>query len=112
MTIYIFFFHISSRCFKEVMINKLKLIYMGIFLLLSTIILVIFFIVKTFFYSAKRYLLKDQAAWSGKEIKINYNKSNEVSESKKNNNYLKMIVEESKIYLDAQSQKEERDEST
>ncbi len=85
---------------------------MKIFILLSIIIILLLFLGKNFFYSAKRYLLKDQAAWSGKEIKINYNKSNEVSESKKNNNYLKMIVEESKIYLDAQSQKEERDEST
>ena len=75
---------------------------MEIFLLLSIIILMIFFIVKKVYYSAKRNLFKDQAAWSGKDIKIKYSKSNQNSESKENDNYLKIIAEESKLYLEDQ----------
>ncbi len=62
---------------------------------------------KKFYYSAKRNLFKDQAAWSGKEIKINYNKSNQIKDSKGNNNFLKSIAEQSKIYLEDHSSKEE-----
>ena len=76
---------------------------MKIFLLLSIFILVIFIIFKKVFYSAKRNIFKVQAAWSGKDIKIKYNKSNEISKSKENNNYLKIIAEESKFYLEDQS---------
>jgi len=80
---------------------------MEIFLLLSIIILIIFIVVKKVFYSAKRNLLKGQAAWSGKDIKIKYNKKQEISELKDNNNYLKIIADESKFYLEDQSKKEE-----
>ena len=80
---------------------------MKIFLLLSIIILTIFFVVKKVFYSAKRNLFKDQAAWSGKEIKIKYTKSKEISEIKENDNYLKMVAEESKVYLEDPSNHEE-----
>ena len=76
-------------------------------LFLSIFILYIFFIGKKIFYSAKRNLFKDQAAWSGKEIKINYNKSNQIKDSKGNNNFLKSIAEQSKIYLEDHSSKEE-----
>ena len=76
---------------------------MEIFLFLSIIILGIFFGVKKVFYSAKRNLFKDQAAWSGKDLKIKYSKSEESSKSKRNDNYLKMIAEESKVYLEDQS---------
>ena len=55
---------------------------MKIFLLLSIIILTIFFVVKKVFYSAKRNLFKDQATWSGKDIKIKYSKSKEISNQK------------------------------
>ena len=67
----------------------------------------IFIIFKEVFQSAKRNLLKNQSAWSGKDIKIKYNKSDEILDSKENNNYLKIIAEESKYYLDDQSNKEE-----
>ena len=81
---------------------------MRIFLLLSLIILTIFFVFKKVFYSAKRNLFKDHAAWSGKDIKIKHNKSKEISESKRNDNFLKIIAEESKVYLEDQYRKEEK----
>ena len=80
---------------------------MKIFLFLSITIIAIVFIGKKFVYSAKRNLFKDQEAWSGKDIKIKYSQSNEISESKRNDNYLKIIAEESKFYLDDQSKQEE-----
>ena len=80
---------------------------MIILLLLSIFILSFLFIGKKIFNSAKRNLFKDQAAWSGKDITITYNKSNEVLQSKENDNYLKIIADESKIYLEDQSKKEE-----
>ena len=79
---------------------------MKIFFLISLVILGILLIVKKVFYSAKRNLFKGQAAWSGKDIKIKYNKSKEISESEGADNYLKMIAEESKVYLEDQSIKE------
>ena len=79
---------------------------MKIFILLL-IILGISLICRDFISSAKRNLFKDQAAWSGKDIKIKHNNSREIKDSSKNDNYLKMIAEESKIYLDDQSKKGE-----
>ena len=76
---------------------------MEIIFFLSIIILGIVFGVKKVFYTAKRNLFKDQAAWSGKDLKIKYSKSKESPESKKTDNYLKMIAEESKVYLEDQS---------
>ena len=80
---------------------------MEIFLILSVIILMIFLIFKKVFYSARRNLFKDQVAWLGKDIKIKYRKSKEISELKKNDNYLKIIAEESKVYLQDQLNQEE-----
>ena len=57
--------------------------------------------------SAKRNLFKDQASWSGKDIKIKYRNSREVSESKGNANFLKIIADESKVYLETQLKKKE-----
>ena len=79
---------------------------MQIFLLLSLIFLAIFFIVKKIFYSAKRNLFKDQAAWSGKDIKIKYSNSKEILESERNDNYLKIIADESKVYLEDEYRQE------
>ena len=62
---------------------------------------------KNLFYSAKKNLFKDQSAWSGKDIKIKYNNHKDGTESKVNYNFLKMIAEESKIYLDDQLKKEQ-----
>ena len=76
---------------------------MRIFLLLSLIILTIFFVCKRVFYSAKRNLFKDQAEWFSKDIKIKYSNSKEISTSDKHDNYLKIIADESKLYLEEQS---------
>jgi len=79
---------------------------MRILLLFLIIIIGIYFIFKKFYYLAKRNLFKDQAAWSGKDLNIKYSKSNEISESKENDNYLKIIAEEAKVYLEDQSRRE------
>ena len=79
---------------------------MKIFLIFSIIILVIYFVFKNFYNSAKKNLFKDLAAWSGKELNIKYSKSKEIPESKENDNYLKIIAEESKFYLENQSRQE------
>ena len=83
---------------------------MKIFLIFSILIISILLITRNLFSSAKRNLFKDQAAWSGKDIKIKHSSSKEVSKSKENDNYLKMIANESKIYLEEQS-KEKEDEA-
>ena len=80
---------------------------MRIVLLLSILILSIFFIGKQIFYLAKRNLFKDQAAWSGKDIKIKYSNTKEIAESKGIDNYLKIIADESKVYLEDQYKEEE-----
>ena len=79
---------------------------MEIFLLLSIIILTIFFVFKKVFYSAKRNLFKDQAEWFSKDIKIKYNKSKEISVSNKHDNYLKIIADESKFYLEEETKQD------
>ena len=81
---------------------------MGIVLILSIFILAIFFIGKKTFYLAKRNLFKDQAAWSGKDITIKYNNSKEIADSKGIDNYLKIIADESKVYLEDQSKEAEQ----
>ena len=80
---------------------------MKIFILLSILIIAILLIGKNFISSAKRNLFKDQAAWSGKDIKIKYNNSRNVSDSEGNDNYLKIIAAESKNYLEDQSRVKE-----
>ena len=79
---------------------------MKIFFLITVVILVTFVILKKVFSSAKRNLFKGQEAWSNKEIKIKYNKSKEISESSRNDNYLQIIAEESKVFLEDESKKE------
>ena len=83
---------------------------MKIFLIFSIAIIVIFLIGRDVIYAAKRNLLKDQAAWSGKDIKIKYTSSRESSDPTNNDNYLKIIADESKVYLEGQD-KEKEDES-
>ena len=80
---------------------------MKIFFLLSIIIIALAFLGRKVFYSAKRNLFKDQAAWSGKDIKIKYNNTIEVKESNDNENFLKLIADESKIYLENESKEDE-----
>ena len=60
---------------------------------------------KRFIFTAKRNLFKDQAAWSGKELKIKYNKKGKRDESNNTDNYLNMIANESKLFLDEESKK-------
>ena len=79
---------------------------MEIFLILTIMIFLFYFVFKKVIYSAKRNLFKDQEAWSGKDIKIKHRNSKEISDSKRNDNYLKIIAEESKFYLEDQSNKE------
>ena len=76
-------------------------------LLLSLFILGLFIIGKKIFNSANRNLFKDQAGWTGKDIKIKYSNSKEIQESKEIDNYLKIIAEESKVYLEEQSNEED-----
>lgn len=78
---------------------------MKIFLLLFLIALAILFIGKNFFSSAKRNLFKDQAAWSSQDIKIKYKKNSNDNVLKENNNYLKLIADESKTFLEEQADK-------
>ena len=80
---------------------------MKIFLFLTMIIIVISFNVRKFFHYAKRNLVKDQSAWSGKDINIKYNNSRLIKSSDANENYLQMIADQSKIYLDDQSKEED-----
>ena len=80
---------------------------MKIFFIISFIIFTIFIIGKKVFYSAKRNLFKDQEAWSGKDINIKYSNSQNLSEQKVIDNYLKIIADESKTYLEDQSEREE-----
>ena len=84
---------------------------MKIFLIFSIVLLAILMIVRKFVSSAKRNLFKDQAAWSGKDIKIKYNTSKELSESKEKDNFLKMIADESTLYLEDHSKKKENGEN-
>jgi len=80
---------------------------MKILLIFSIIMIAIFLIGRNFFNSAKRNLLKDQAAWSGKDIKIKHTAAREVTESKNKYNYLKMIADESEFYLEDQEKENE-----
>ncbi len=78
---------------------------MKIFIFFTLSIISLLFIGKNLIYSAKRNLFKDQAAWSGKDIKIKYNKDRELANPREgNNNYLKMIANESKIFLEEESE--------
>ena len=80
---------------------------MKIFMIFSIMIIVILFIGKNLIYSAKRNIFKNQAAWSGKDIKIKYTVSKELSDSTNNDNYLKIIADESEIYLEDQEKEKE-----
>ena len=80
---------------------------MRIVILFFIFILTIFFIGKQILYLAKRNLFKNQAAWSGKDLTIKYTNSKGISESKGIDNYLKIIADESKVYLEDQSKGEE-----
>ena len=80
---------------------------MKIFIILLLILIAILLIGKKFFNLAKKNLFKDQSAWSGKDIKIKYNNSKEISEINKKDNFLKIIANESKIYLEDESKEEE-----
>ena len=80
---------------------------MKIFILFFLIIIVLLVICRDIFTSAKRNLFKDQAAWSGKDLKIKYRSSKEISQSSENDNYLKIIADESKNYLEDESKRKD-----
>ena len=80
---------------------------MKIFFILSIFILAIIFIGKKVFYSVKNNLFKDQASWSNKGIIIKYRNSKEIQDQKGIDNYLKVIADESKVYLDEQTKEKE-----
>ena len=80
---------------------------MKIFLIFSIFIIAFIFIGKKVFNSAKRNLFKDQASWSDKDIIIKYRNSNESKDTKGLDNYLKVIADESKVYLDEQTKEKE-----
>ena len=78
---------------------------MKIFLIFILLTIAISILAKEIFYSTKRNLFRDQAAWSGKDIKIKYNQE-EIKNSKESGNFLKIIADESKVYLEDQNKKE------
>ena len=80
---------------------------MKIFLILFIFILAFIFIGKKVFSSVKSNLFKDQASWSNKDIIIKYRNSKEIKGKKEIDNYLKVIADESKVYLDEQSKEKE-----
>ncbi len=80
---------------------------MRMVLILSIFILAIFLISKKIIYLAKINLFKDQAAWSNKNIKIKYSNAEETPKTIEIDNYLKIISDESKLYLEDQSNEEE-----
>ena len=104
--LYIFFSNISKK-FPRSYDKKIRPLKMKIFLLFSIIVIAILFVGRNFIDAAKRNLLKNQAAWSGKDIKIKYTASREDSDSKNNYNFLKHIADESEIYLEDNEKKKE-----
>ena len=79
---------------------------MQLIIFISLIIVILFIFIRKGISFVKTNLIKDQRAWSGKDIKITRKASNLKDGSSSNitkNNYLKVIAEESKIYLDEQS---------
>ena len=70
------------------------------FIILILTIITMLLVLRKFFYSAKANLFRDQASWSGKDIKIKYPNSFSESKSSENDNYLKKIANESKSYLE------------
>ena len=76
-------------------------------LILASLIVFMFFVLRKAILLFKVNLLRNQRAWSGKDIKINRkdlnDKNNGTSSNIIKNNYLKVIAEESKVFLDEQS---------
>ena len=85
------------------MIRRLRSFKMQIIIIFTITIIAISLIIRNFIYFAKKNLFKNQSAWSGKDMKIKYTNTRKDSQSKENDNYLKMIADESRIYLDDQS---------
>ena len=83
---------------------------MKMLLLFSIALIAFLYICKKVLSATKRNLFKDQEAWSGKDIKIKYSSPKEALESKGNKNYLKIIAEESNIYLEDQYKKKQTED--
>ena len=81
-------------------------VLMQLLIIIGLIIVLFFIITKKAISFLKLNLLRDRRSWSGKDIKINYKDlNNDKSTSSNNikNNYLKVIADESQIFLDEQS---------
>ena len=79
---------------------------MQLLIIVSLIILFLFVVLKKAISFFKENLVKGQRSWSGKDIKINYKDlktKNRTSSDNIKNNYLEVIADESKIFLDEQS---------
>ena len=82
------------------------ILLMKLLIIFSLIIIFSFIISKKAISFFKLNFVRDQRAWSGKDIKINHKNPNgniTTSSNAINNNYLEIIAEESKIFLDEQS---------
>ena len=78
---------------------------MQLLILVSLIIVFLFIVLKKVVSFFKVNLVKEQRAWSAKDIKINrkdLNGGKSTSSNNLKNNYLKVIADESKNFLDEQ----------
>ncbi len=79
---------------------------MQLLIIISLIIVFLFIVSRKVISLFKVNLVSNQRAWSGKDIKINrkdLNPNNSITSNNKKNNYLEVIADESKIFLDEQS---------
>tara|TARA_Y100001968_G_C18820386_1_gene464345 strand:+ start:179 stop:424 length:246 start_codon:yes stop_codon:yes gene_type:complete len=79
---------------------------MKIFLFICLTILILFFILRKVFYSAKSNLFRDQEIWSGKELKIKRINTTKDKDSDNNDNLLSFIAEESQSFLKGEEKKD------
>ena len=87
-------------------LNIIFLVLMQLLILVSLIIAFLFIVLKKAISFFKLNLFRDQRVWSAKDIKIDhkdFNGNNSTSSNKIKNNYLKVIAEESKTFLDEHS---------
>ena len=78
---------------------------MQLLIIVSLIIAFLFIVLKKIVSFIKVNLVRDERAWSGKDIKIKRMDPNQTDITSSNNiknNYLKVIADESKIFLDEQ----------
>ena len=79
---------------------------MKLLIIVSLVIIFSFVVLKKSVSFLKINLIRAQRVWSGEDIKINrkdLNKNISTSSNNTKNNYLEVIADESKIFLDEQS---------